>query len=241
MTIRCFAPPPQWSDATITLDQDESHHLRHVLRLDTGATVYTHDGQGRIAECEIAEPVGKQLRMRVRGQKAYPQPDPPVILVQALIKHQKMDGVVQKAVELGASEIIALETDHAVVRLMEKDYAKRIARWEGIARGALKQCGRPWMPAIRIAPSLKTLLATRKDIATWLLATLASSDSRPLQAVVPTGATAILIGPEGDFSPQEIEQALRTDAIPVSLGPYVLRAETAALFALSLLTTRQAG
>ena len=240
MTIRCFAPPSQWSNHEIILDQDESHHLLRVMRLERGAIVFAHDGHGRIAKGSISEISGRQVTLHILEQTNHEQHSPQIILIQSLLKKQKMDWVLQKAVELGASEIIGLETDHAVVRIKEKEYAQRISRWRSITQNALKQCGRPWIPKLAIYASMQNLLAARTDIQTWLICSISEPEPQPLHEIIhtpicTTEKMAVMIGPEGDFSPREHELALQTNAFPVSLGSYVLRAETAALYALSLL------
>jgi len=240
VTIRCFALPAQWSDHEIILDRDESHHLLRVMRLETGARVFAHDGHGHIAKSEIADISGRKVTLRILEQTEYKKQKTHIILVQSLIKKQKMDGVLQKAVELGASEIIGLETEHAVVRIKENEYAQRIARWQAITQSAIKQCGRPWIPQLTIYASMQQLLTSRTEIQTWLICSMSQPDAQPLHEIIhtppcTTEKLAVMIGPEGDFSPRELEQALQANAIPVTLGTYVLRAETAALYALSLL------
>ncbi len=236
--MRCYIRPEEW-DRAVLLDAEESHHLLHVLRAEPGLRLEVFDGQGRTGSAEFLEAQGKRALIHLLEQRVDQPPLPRLVLYQALTREQRMDLILQKSVELGVQEIVPLATTNCVVRLREDQAEDKRARWEKILLNAAKQSGAAFLPDIAKPCTLPQALA-RAQGGRLLIGDL-SDKARPLHEVLreareaPPGEVGILIGPEGDFTPEEREQAIAAGAQPVNLGPHVLRTETAALFALSIL------
>lgn len=237
--IRCYLPSGRWSGAEAELDEDESKHLVSVLRAQAGDRIGILDGQGRQGEADVAVPHKKRTTIRIVTQTLAAPVAPRRILVQALVREQKMDWLIQKAVELGVHEIWPLQTEQAVVRIRPEEAAKKAARWQAIALGACKQSGNPWLPRIAPVRGLGAALADMRGGAACFGALQENAVSlrvlfgRLRQENCPQ--VAMFIGPEGDFSAAEVAALLAGGVQPVTFGPGVLRAETAALFILSAL------
>jgi len=222
----------------------EAHHAQHVLRLKPGDELTVFDGRGHEARCRLAE----AGRLEVLHHSTTPPLPCRITLAQAITK-KHMDLIVQKATELGVAALVPLIADRTIVRSAKPD------RWRDIALEACKQSGNNWLPEIHAPATLADVLTGTFDLK--LIAALAPG-TVPLKHVLsapgrsgllpatPVNATSgraqkgaptvlVLIGPEGDFTPAEVEQARAAGCVPVSLGSLTLRAETAALYALSVL------
>jgi 16S rRNA (uracil1498-N3)-methyltransferase len=219
---------------------DEAHHALHVLRLKTGDTVNVFDGRGREAECRIAEISKDTVRLTGLQPSNYPVLPCRITLAQAIPK-RNMDLIVQKATELGVAVIVPLMAERTVVQL-DKD-SKRLSRWQDIALDACKQCGNNWLPEILPPQKIPEFLTEPGQFDLKLIASL-QPDAKPLKTILsdaptslrsPTPAILILIGPEGDFTTTELSLAKNAGCMPLTLGPLVLRADTAALYTLSIL------
>ena len=224
--------------AAVELSEGESNHLCAVMRAEAGAAVTLLDGRGGVAKAELSRPHKKRAEVTVRSVARSAPPVPRRILAQAVIRAERMDWLVQKAVELGGvTEIWPLQTDWCVVRVPPADAARKADRWRAVAWAACKQSGNPWLP--QIAPVM------RLDDA---IARLAGRDAcfgalQPGAVPLPDclGALrraecpelAVFIGPEGDFTPAEVAALRDAGVRPVTLGENVLRVETASLFVLS--------
>lgn len=237
--IRCFLPADRWIPETAELDEAESRHLASVRRAPAGIRIGILDGQGRLGEAEVVVPHKKRTAIRILSQARMPPFAPRRILVQALVREQQMDGLLQKAVELGVHEIWPLQTEHTVVKIRPAEAAKKAARWQAIALGACKQSGNPWLPQIAPVRGLSAVLAAMPAGAACFGALQAGAV--PLPAYFGRlrrencPQVTMFIGPEGDFSPAEVVALRAAGAQPVTFGPIVLRVETAALFILSSL------
>lgn len=253
--MRFYVPKDRWAaDATeITLDPGESHHVASVLRGTVGDSVQIIDGQGRTATGEITNLHKKETRLRLGTIRRCPPPAARLVLAVAVPKGSTMDWIIEKSVELGATEIVPLLTQRTVVRLNANDRPERQRKWQRIAVEACKQCGQPWLPWVRTPRTLPEalLIAPPPSFALPLLASL-ESPVRPLSALWPPSPPAptttpeappmdasIWIGPEGDFTPEEYAQLRDAGLWPVSLGPLTLRVETAAFVCLSVLRHEQ--
>jgi 16S rRNA (uracil1498-N3)-methyltransferase len=214
----------------------EAHHALHVLRLKAGDTVNLFNGRGHEAQGAIVEITDQAVRLKLLTQTATPALACQITLAQAVPK-KSMDLIVQKATELGVSRIVPLLSERTIVRLDED--AKKIDRWRDIAMDACKQCGNNWLPAIDPPRKVPEFLSDPGKFDLKLIASL-QPGSRPLKSILadasaPPKSILILIGPEGDFTPAEISTARGAGCRPLSLGPLVLRAETAAIYTLSIL------
>jgi 16S rRNA (uracil1498-N3)-methyltransferase len=242
--FRAFWTPASADPSEIVLDEAESRHLVTVNRAAAGDPVTVFDGRGTEWICTLREADRRAARLGVRSaQKARPLPHL-ITLGQALPKGSGMDGIVRKATELGAARIVPLESERTQVHLADDRSDRKIEKWRTAAIEAAKQCGNPWLPEIAPVQAAGAFMASaRHDLK--LIASL-EPGARPLHEVLaafragrPGGgapsAVAWLIGPEGDFTPAELSLAQTSGFIPVTLGPLVLRCETAATYALSVL------
>jgi len=203
-----------------------------VLRLSPGDFVELFDGSGRRVRAELLSSGYRVVEELPRASARRTD----VVLVQALAKGEKMELVVQKAVELGASRVLPLATERAVVRLDGERGASRAERWRKIAQEAARQCGRADVPRIDEPAGWEAVFSLLREEPERLGVLLEpEAHELPLGAAVRgAGSVLLAVGPEGGFSPEEREQALREGMLAASLGSLVLRTETAGLAALSV-------
>ena len=238
---RCFIEPERWHEQRIEPSSDEAHHLRHVLRVADGDVVTVFDGAGREASTRVRGDLGRSLVLDVQNTMHAAERPFDLVLIQAIPKGSRMDLIVEKATELGVSRLVPVLTERVVVRLDAAQSIKRGERWARVAKSASKQCGTPWLPQIDAVQSFSDMLVRASEYDVVLLGSLAEG-VQPLHVAVAAvraqspRSVAVIIGPEGDFSPSEIASALEVGAIPVSFGELILRAETAAIYALSVLS-----
>jgi 16S rRNA (uracil1498-N3)-methyltransferase len=222
------------------LDTEQSHHCLQVMRQAVGDLCTVFDGHGTEAKARITDIAGGQVRYSILAKAASPRAVHPVWLAQALTKQKSMDLILQKATELGVSEFAPLQSDHSVAQLDEEKAESRVEKWRKLVTEAAKQCGQNWLPSVHPPRAPRDFLGEIPRGAVKLIASL-QPEARPLKLVLrehlpalkPGTAIVVMIGPEGDFTPAEIGQARSAGFIPVSLGRIILRAETAAFFALS--------
>lgn len=233
---RFHIPPSEWQSATLT--GDEARHLSQVLRITPGETVTVFDGRGRRAKAEVLSVSRDLVSLKLGETLTPPPPLPAITLAQAIPKGKNMDLIVQKAVELGIARIQPLVTKNTIVQPGEGKSDK----WRRNALEACKQCGQDTLPDIADPLPFGRWLscgdATAPPGALKLIASLAPG-ARPfretLRAHPGTREAVLLVGPEGDFTPEETDAALAAGFLPVSLGDIVLRVETATLYCLSAL------
>jgi 16S rRNA (uracil1498-N3)-methyltransferase len=234
---RFYLTPDEWISAAPTLGSEDSHHCADVLRLQIGDRVTLFDGAGSVADAMLTEVHRKHCRVTIGERTNTPPLKCAITLAQAVPKGKNMDLILQKAVELGASTIVPLLTRRTVVRLDEEDGSRKQERWQQIALEACKQCGRNQVPRFTHPSSLEEFLNQPRE-GLVLLASLQPGAVSIKEALAKTPdhqAVTVLVGPEGDFTPEESAAALAAGAIPVTLGPMILRAETAAIYCLSVL------
>jgi len=237
--IRCYLPADDWSDEAAELNEAESKHLVSVMRAQAGTSIEILDGEGRRGAAEVIVPHKKHASIRILSQTLSDPFIPRRILVQSLVREQKMDWLIQKAVELGVHEIWPIQTEQTVVRIRPEQAERKAARWQAIALSACKQSGNPWMPRIFPVRSLTDVLSSPPSGAACFGAL--QENSVPLPAFFGRlrqencPQVTMWIGPEGDFSPTEVEALLAAGVQPVTFGPIVFRVETAALFICSAL------
>jgi 16S rRNA (uracil1498-N3)-methyltransferase len=214
---------------------DEAHHALHVLRLKVGDPLNVFDGRGHEAQVRIAEITKDSVRLSILQHSNTAPLRCRITLAQAIPK-KSMDLIVQKATELGAASIVPLVSERSVVKLDE--HSRRMERWCEIALEACKQCGNNWLPEIQPPQKARDFLTSPGKFDLKLIASL-QPDSKPLKVLLgdapKPSSVLILIGPEGDFTPAELILAKSAGCLPLSLGPLVLRADTAAIYALSIL------
>lgn len=233
MISRFYCPIPLQSGRSITLPPEAAHHALRVLRLRSGDELVLFDGLGGEYPGRVVEAT-RVLRIALDGKHDIEREAPLALtLVQALPSGDKMDWVVQKAVELGAVAIRPVQTKRSVVRLKGERADKRVAHWQQVAISACEQSGRNRLPEIGAILDLPHYLAmSRGENETRLL--LSPHQGVRLSGLSrPPGTLTLLIGPEGGFEEGEESAALSVGFQPVSLGPRVLRSETAGLTAMA--------
>lgn len=239
--IRCFAPPAAWTSESIALDADEARHALRVRRAAPGESVEVLDGEGHRARGPIEAVGARGARVRITELETEPPPTVDRGLIVALPKGDTADWIVEKGVELGMTRLWWVQAERSIPRVTPERRAARLERWRRTAIEALKQCGRARLPDLRLFAGVNELLAVRAADDRWLLGVLAP-DAAPLRATLSAAEregisrVAAVIGPEGDFTPAEIAALCNAGAQPVSLGPTVLRVETAALAFAAMLT-----
>lgn len=241
---RFYLPPERWTEVDPELESSDAHHCADVLRLEPGGRVVVFDGLGRVAEAELIKVHRKHCSLRIGAAHVTPPLRCAITLAQAVPKGKNMDLILQKGVELGAAEIVPLLTSRTVVRMDDADDAERKrSRWQQIALEACKQCGRNSVPRVAAPVTIGEFLKGLTPSDSVLLASL-QPDARPIKEVLAESSSfsgelprkvIVMVGPEGDFTPEEIGQMKEAGAAAVTLGPTILRAETAALYCLSVL------
>ncbi len=239
---RFYLPPEQCQEASLFLTGREAHHARHVLRLRRGDRLVVLDGAGQEFLCDLGESDRDKARLTVVERRRHPAPAGRVTLLQAVPKGKIMEAIIQKATELGAARIVPLLSERVVSKLAGDDAAHRTFKWRLVAQEAVKQCGAPWLPEIDPPLTPAQFLARQEAFDLALIASLASG-SRPARQYFQSFQTThsrlprsvcVWIGPEGDFTPAETEAIKSQGALPITLGPLVLRTETAAIYCLSI-------
>ncbi|MBM3876074.1 MAG: 16S rRNA (uracil(1498)-N(3))-methyltransferase [Verrucomicrobia bacterium] len=244
---RFHLPPAEADGDLLRLTGAEAHHALHVLRLRGGEQVTVLDGAGRELLCKIRALAPREVALEVLERRRSPEPATRLTLLQAVPKGAVMDDIVGKATQLGASRIAPVLTARGEVRLDPAAAARKAAKWRHTAIESLKQCGLPWLPEILPAANFKDALAKHAaDLA--LVASLREGAAHPRDVVgsyhrehgrLPAQA-AVWIGPEGDFTPEELHALERAGVKPVTLGPRVLRCDTAAVSCLAVLNAELA-
>lgn len=230
---RFHSPVALVEGAEVALDASAAQHAVAVLRLGVGAEVVLFDGAGGEHPATLVHAARGAARARVGARRAVEREPPfPLLLGQALAKGERMDLVVQKATELGATALAPLATERSEVRLDAERAAKRVAHWQGVVRAACEQCGRDRLPEVRAPQDLDAFLAGAPAGALRLVL---APGGRALRELPRPGAAGVvlLVGPEGGLSDAEVARAEAAGFVRAGLGPRVLRTETAALAALA--------
>lgn len=237
-----FLPPDAITPPSITVPPALQAHLRDSLRLELGEQIWVCDGQGSRYLMELTRVTKQELAGRILSTIQEPQRTAPRLhLAQAVLKGEKMDWVIQKATELGASDLVPLQSRHTIVQLRPERLDAQLARWQRIALEAAQQSEQWRVPVIAKPQSLAECLAHRPAPSLSLM--LAErAEGQSLRAVpLPSGdeeSVFVLIGPEGGWAKEEIMQAEQAGCRLITLGPHILRAETAAIVALGILQSR---
>lgn len=237
---RFYIPSLAWNPERLALDATESHHAFDVLRMKAGDRATVFDGEGHEAEVELMKQgkSGTELRKISLGKSA-PLPCR-ITLAQAVPKGKNMELIIEKATELGVGAIAPLMSERTIVRGSEDDHVRKQAKWQRTAVEACKQCGQNFLPRVTQPCTPRALFERNEKFDLMLIGSL-QGDAIPLKRVLAeTGAkrprsVLILIGPEGDFTPAEVSRAKSQGCRPVTLGPIILRTETAAIYTVSVL------
>ena len=234
---RFFISPEQVSGQRITISGEDVHHIVKVLRMKTGDELLLCDGKGAEYSAKIAQVNKSDITAEVKARSTREIRYPLITLGQGLPKSDKMDWIVQKATELGVANIVPLITERTIVKL--KDEEKRIARWQKIAREAAMQSNRPDIPLVETIRPFSDFVQTPNSELRTLRLMPWEEGTVPIKEILPANPgmknIIVLIGPEGGFSAHEAEAAQGKGFHLASLGPNILRTETAAIAALSMI------
>jgi len=215
----------------VLLRDDAARHLGTVLRTTPGKEVLLFDGKGRTRLYTVSTAGKKQIDLTAAGEIRDYLPDSCQIVLYACIsKGERMEWLVEKAVELGAARIVPVISDRSVVRLKPEERAAKRDRWTRIVEETAKQCGAVWLPVVEIPVPLRELKLAGLNFVAAL-----KPGAGPIRFDGVPDRIGFITGPEGDFTDDELECLIGRGAIPVTLGPLVLRAETAAIYGLSVL------
>jgi 16S rRNA (uracil1498-N3)-methyltransferase len=239
---RCLVTTEQLLAETCALGRDEARHLKTVLRIKPGANVTLFDGHGRTRIVVVAALSKDSLVFSaLEPVRTWPPPPCRITLFACVSKGGRMDWTVAKAVELGAFSIVPVISERTVVRLDDAgEGVAKAGRWSRVAEEAARQCQAVWLPEIHAPVTFAESLRLVEETAPVFVAALTPSATPLRQALADYGAPPAragwFVGPEGDFTPAELQSLLDAGAIPVSLGSHVLRTETACLYGLCALS-----
>jgi len=234
---RIHVPGPLAAGSEVTLPAQAGEHLTRVLRLEPGAAFVMFDGAGGEFSATLAARSGKTVRARVLEQRAVDRESPlDITLLQGVARGERMDLIVQKATELGATRIVPVLTERSVVRIDARQGARKLEHWQSIVVSACEQCGRNRIPAVAAPSPLDAALrALPADAARCLLSAEGARSLAGFAAQAGGKPMALLIGPEGGLADAEERLALAQGFTACRLGPRIMRTETAGLAALAAL------
>ena len=239
---RFYLPPTHCGGSELVLTDEEAHHALDVLRVKPGQRVAVLDGEGHVYHCDVQTADKRRVVLKVL-QKHTVRPLPyQVTLLQAVLKGKAMDWLVQKATELGAHRLVPLLSERSTVHPEETAGAKTV-KWQTKVIEAAKQCGSAWLTRVETPVTIPDYLAREERFDLSLITSLRPDRRHPrewFQAYStdhgrPPERLSVWVGPEGDFTPAEIHAIQAAGARPISLGPLILRSETAAIYGLSVL------
>ena len=238
---RFFVEPSQIQDKKIIITGSDVNHIKNVLRMKVGEEIAVSNGiDNREYCCGIEEYTEHEVICTLRFVKEEGVELPArIYLFQGLPKADKMEWVIQKAIELGVYEVIPVAAKRCVVKLDEKKAAAKVNRWQGIAEAAAKQSQRGVIPTVQSVMNMREAIEYARDMDVKLIPYELAEDmqhtKRIIEAVRPGESIAVFIGPEGGFEESEVQEALDAGIEPVTLGKRILRTETAGLTVLSWL------
>jgi len=251
---RFYLPPDRCGGESLRLEGREAHHALRVLRVAPGDPATVLDGAGREFLCDVRSTSRDAVQLRVVKKNPIPPPPCRITLLQALPKGKILESIVQKSVELGVHRVVPLLTGHVVAHLDGESAGHKREKWQQVAIEAIKQCGAAWLPQIEAPTTIAEVLnrkpKTRNESGTVpsafdlsLVGSLQTERRHPREVFRefenangrPPQTVAVWIGPEGDFTLDELTAIQASGALPISLGRLVLRVETAAIYCLSIL------
>lgn len=246
---RFYVSSPAPCGDTLQLAGREVHHAVQVLRLRVDERVLVLDGAGQELSCAVRSSDRHSLSLAVLERKSVPAPPCSITLLQAIPKGKIIEGIIQKATELGVSRIVPLLSERVVTQLDSDDAEAKAEKWQAVAIEAIKQCGNAWLPRVEAPVALPAFLQRGEKTELSLVACL-ENGSRPTRDCFqefsgrhlrPPRSVAVWIGPEGDFSASEYHAIKSSGAQPITFGPLVLRVETAAICALAMINSELQG
>ena len=240
---RFFVTPDQVGEDKIRIQGSDVNHMKNVLRMRPGEEVMVSDGNNRQYRCRVEDyPDGEAVLAILEAGLVDTELPSRIYLFQGLPKQEKMELIVQKAVELGVCQVIPVQTRRCVVKLDAKKAAKKVQRWQQIAESAAKQAGRGYIPVVSEVMTFQEALAFSETLDIRLipyeLADGMDGTRKILDGIRPGQSVGIFIGPEGGFEKEEVGRAVEEGALPITLGKRILRTETAGIAVLSILMYR---
>ena len=240
---RFFVTHDQVGEDKIRIQGSDVNHMKNVLRMRPGEEVMVSDGNNRQYRCRVEDyPDGEAVLAILEAGLVDTELPSRIYLFQGLPKQEKMELIVQKAVELGVCQVIPVQTRRCVVKLDAKKAAKKVQRWQQIAESAAKQAGRGYIPAVSEVMTFQEALAFSEALDIRLipyeLADGMEGTRKILDGIRPGQSVGIFIGPEGGFEKEEVGRAVEAGALPITLGKRILRTETAGIAVLSILMYR---
>ncbi|HEY5042305.1 MAG TPA: RsmE family RNA methyltransferase [Verrucomicrobiae bacterium] len=260
---RFYLPPENCRNNLLRLDGREAHHALHVLRLKRGERVAVLDGAGHEFLCDVQDATKNSVALEVKEKKLSPPPASAITLLVAIPKGKIIESIIQKAVELGAHRVVPLLTERVTTQLDDENAEHKREKWQNVAIEAIKQCGAAWLPEIESPVTIEQFLARSgvsaerripqessgflpKAAAPFdlsLVGSLQTERRHPREWVLEfqkqhghlPQTAAVWIGPEGDFTLDELKMIRAAGAKPITLGQLTLRVETAAIYCLSIL------
>lgn len=235
-----FVTANQVCQEQVYIEGSDVNHMKNVLRMRPGEQLYVSDGNNHKYLCKIESYEDRRAILRILQEESdCGELESPIYLFQALPKGDKMEWIIQKAVELGVYQIVPVFTRRCVVKLDDKKRRKKVERWREIAKSAAKQSGRGMLPEVSEVLEYREALELASELDVTLipyeLAKGMEHTRKLIEAVCPGQSVGIFIGPEGGFEKEEVQQAVEAGAREITLGRRILRTETAGLAALSIL------
>jgi 16S rRNA (uracil1498-N3)-methyltransferase len=231
---RFHVPPSDWHAGTVSLPETEAAHAARVLRVRDGEQVEIFDGTGRAAAAVVVEVGKRSVVVEVRREWLAHRPLPGIHLVVALIKGDRFDWMIQKATELGAASIRPVAAARSVVRIEGAEAERRLTKWRQVSVEAAKQCGHLVLPEIHALMPPAAAFRSAPDGRRGIPALHPGGRALGAFLAEGEGETTFAIGSEGDWTPEEMEDAQACGFVPLDLGRHVLRSETAAAHVLSV-------
>ncbi len=240
---RFYIPAGKDHGPDLQLTGREAHHALHVLRLRRGETIEVLNGEGLIRQCQVEETTRDQLLLKVLEERLVPPLPYRVTLAQAIPKGKLFESILQKATELGAARIVPLLTERTIVQVEEAEDSRKLEKWRLVLIEAIKQCGSAWLPRLDAPVSVKEFVGHGPSTELGLVGSLRPEARHPRMHFDTfqrnhdrkPQSICVAVGPEGDFTDEELAMLQSAGALPITLGPLVLRTETAATYCLSII------
>jgi len=240
---RFYLPPDKCKTAPLMLSGREAHHALHVLRVRRGEQIVVLDGAGAEFHCEVQDYDRDKVQLAVTQKNSAPPLPCQITLLQAVPRGKIIEAVIQKATELGAARIVPLLSERVTARLDDESAAHKAGKWQLVAIEAIKQCGSAWLPQVEPPVTPGQFLARHEKFEMPLIGSLQPDRRHPREYFRAFQAehgrqpksVCVWVGPEGDFTPDEVIAIQSGGALPITLGNLVLRSETAAIYCLSIL------
>lgn len=240
---RFYLPPERCAGNALRLDGREAQHALRVLRVKRGEQIMVLDGAGNEFLCAIGNCARNVVELSVALKDFTPPPPCSITLLQAVPKGKIIESIIQKSVELGVHRIVPLLTEHVVTHLDDENTGHKHEKWQQVAIEAIKQCGAAWLPKVEAPVTIEQFQARNEKFNLALVGSLQTERRHPRECFrefetkhgrLPR-SVGVWIGPEGDFTLEELKAIQAGGALPITLGNLTLRVETAAIYCLSIL------